>query len=344
MNGKNTQRKFEVIVTNILGILTIPVFIWLLYALNAFTLKGEFYEVGESSIEIFVALAIIVIILLIFLLSLFLVFPSFIRKNEIWFRENKVSFFVYSALIVGFILAITDLLCNNMQNKDFWNNILVEAHGLFFDILLFGIILSLYERFSDKHKESKRFQEEIDDYSGWKEPEAMFRIVGNIKRLVKIGISSINLGNCFLKDAKLAELNLNGCRLTGAILENSDLSFSDLSNSKIIDVSFKNAMLIGVNFKNSQCDMTDFEGAFLGGANFMNVNISSCNFKNSKFNSATILENAKIDDKKWFENHVQIATNFDTMIKKYIVEDTPIKDNSGYDYYIIKRRIENEFL
>jgi uncharacterized protein YjbI with pentapeptide repeats len=259
------------------------------------------------------------------------------KNPKVWLDGNKVTFFYRAALLIGFLLICIDFKTNNLFSADFWNNVLVEAHGMYLDILLFGIILTRFERASDTHHENKRWQEEITDFQKWNEAEAMFRIVGNIKRLVRNGITNIDLEYCYLAYANLQEVNLRGCQLTGTNLKNADLSFTDLSNAMLIGVDFSGAMLAGVNFQNSKCDISDFEGAFLGGANFMGVDLSSCGFENAKFNSATILENAFISDPIWFEKQKETAVNFETMIEKYIIDiENPIQNRSSKLYRIVR--------
>jgi len=45
-----------------------------------------------------------------------------------------------------------------------WRDVIVEAHGLLFDLVLFGIILTSYYIKTNKKQQVNRLQEEIEDY------------------------------------------------------------------------------------------------------------------------------------------------------------------------------------
>ncbi len=92
-----------------------------------------------------------------------------------------------------------------------------------FDLLIFGLFLLWLTKPGEKRRERdlniQRYQEEIEDYLGWDEKEAMYRIVGNIKRLNREGITNIYLKKANLKGADLHKANLEGANLTDARLE-----------------------------------------------------------------------------------------------------------------------------
>ncbi len=48
-----------------------------------------------------------------------------------------------------------------------WEDVLVEAHGLLFDIILFGIILTVFSQRIDKKMKILRCHEEIEDFLYW---------------------------------------------------------------------------------------------------------------------------------------------------------------------------------
>ena len=95
------------------------------------------------------------------------------------------------------------------ENGFSWHDLLVEANGVVFDLLVFGILLSVYESLRAKKANIDRFTEEIDDYRGWDEREASYRIAGLLRRLNKEKKYSIDLSNCYLVKAYLSNLNLS---------------------------------------------------------------------------------------------------------------------------------------
>ena len=181
-----------------------------------------------------------------------------INKFRVWLIDNKAAFFLFAALIFGASIFYIDTHTSDKFKTSFMGGVLVEAHGMMMDIILFGIILTLYERFTDKRKEIQRLHEEIDDYRGWDEPEAMYRIVGCIKRLNKKGVTKIDLKDCYLKKANLRNANLQGADLQGANLQEAD---------------FRVAGLRGANLKDVYLCTTNLQGADLRGADLQYANL-----------------------------------------------------------------------
>lgn len=129
---------------------------------------------------------------------------------------------------------------------DFYKNILVEAHGMLFDILVIGVFIFALHKTGEKRLKReldiKRWQEEIDDFRGWKSEEAKFRIIGNIKRLVRNGITDINLTDSFLKNADLL----------GANLKETDLRRANLMGAYLLDANLEEANLEGAHLERTE--------------------------------------------------------------------------------------------
>ena len=134
--------------------------------------------------------------------------------------DSKIRFFIISGLLIIFTLAILDFIF--IEN---WRGVLIEAHGLLFDVILFGIILTFFNLKMNKNEKIERLMEELDDYRGWDEKEAMYRSVGIIKRLNKLGITIINLKGQFLLKAFLPGVKLSKSILTGANLVSRQISY-----------------------------------------------------------------------------------------------------------------------
>ena len=213
----------------------------------------------------------------------------------------------------------------NQRDQD-WRGFLTEGHGMLWDIVFFGILLTFYERLRDKRelkqrneyekkealqkketeKQDKisRYLEEIDDLRGWQSQEAVFRIVGNLKRLNSLGITEINLDECYLKNARLTEINLKGSSFRNANLVNADFENAILDNtnwsfSKIEGAIFRKAEM---NFSSIEdienCSKTDFTQAKFKNTQFINVNATNARFWSSNFGRTTlngvILENCDL--------------------------------------------------
>ncbi len=107
------------------------------------------------------------------------------------------------------------------------------------DILVIVIVIQWFNEKRERQKEianeelekSRRIEqwkEEIDDYRGWDEKEATYRIVGMIKRLNKHNVTRIDLSRCFLKGANLENANLEGANLFRANLQGASLWSANL--------------------------------------------------------------------------------------------------------------------
>lgn len=156
----------------------------------------------------------------------------------------------------------------------FLDNILVEAHGLLFDIFIFGILIVIFNKIGERKREIKRYQEEIDDIRYWKSREAMYKIVGNIKRLEKNGITKIDLRHCFLKHAPL-----RGVKLLGATLRQAKLQDANLWQAKLQKTNFWKAKLNRANLREAKLQNAILVQAELEGAVFDEANLQGADLR-----------------------------------------------------------------
>lgn len=200
-----------------------------------------------------------------------------------YLTPKPARFFLLAALFWGGLMCFL----NYKDGARFkWHDLLVEANGMFFDLLVFGILLSIYEALREKKERIERLHEEIDDYRGWDEKEAMYRIVGAVKRLNKLGISNIDLTDCFLWKAKLDRLNL----------KDADLRYADLTEATLRYANLKGAHLILANLTKTNLSGADFTRADLRGANLTEADFG----KTTRRSKEAILTDAHVDT-NWFE-------------------------------------------
>ena len=140
----------------------------------------------------------------------------------------------------------------------FWGNILVEAHGMLFDLLVIGVFILWLNRLGERRQTIQRYREEIEDYLGWNEKEATYRIVGNIRRLNRESVSDIALSQAYLQGAKLGGADLHKADLWGANLHGAILLATDLCEADLIGANLRGANLHGAGLR----------GAKLGGARY----------------------------------------------------------------------------
>ena len=193
-----------------------------------------------------------------------------------WMILSPIRFFIAAILLIVPLIFILDLFW--LKAAGGFGGVLVEAHGLVFDLIVFGVIAALYEHYRQQHENAKkaevekqqrieRYQEEIDDFRGWDEKEAIYRIIGAIKRLNKEGISAINLSCHKLKGADLRGVNLSGGKLISADLREADLR----------EVNLTGANLAGADLTLANMPKTDLQGAIFLGANLTNTYLALAN-------------------------------------------------------------------
>jgi hypothetical protein len=229
---------------------------------------------------------------------------------------------VFAGVIFTLFLLFVLMLDLFLKNKDgFLGNLLGEGHGFLADILIFGIVLVLYNKAQERKRDIKRWQEEIEDFRGWDEKEATFRIVGAVKRLNKAGITAIDLSECFLENAFLNNLNLQnsnltradlrnarfvrtnlgaaifqGAKLQGAWLTYADLRNADLSRSRLEGAMFGAANLQGANLSHSDCQGAEFDDTELKGASLLKADLRNARYLEAKqLMSAKTLYRARLD-------------------------------------------------
>lgn len=226
-------------------------------------------------------------------------------------------------LLIGLVVIALSLPYYRFDFYNFYAQVLAEAHGMIFDIAIIGILLVWLNRTGEKRARIRTYKDEIDDFRLWESEEAAFRTVGNIKRLNRHKIYSINLAHSYL-----AKTNLNYVKLTGA-----NLNYANLTNSSLISVNLENARLNQTNFENSNMNQSvllkayangavfkdtylikanlekaflikaDFtnaflmeanlQGAYLTGADFNNANLYKADFRGAKGLTVEALENAR---------------------------------------------------
>ena len=137
-------------------------------------------------------------------------------------------------------------------------NILVEAHGLLFDVIIFGILFVVFAGIREKNMINRQHSELIDDYRNWVSEEATHRIAGAIRRLANAGYKSINASSCFLRKASFRDIKING---------------ADFRRANLRGASFRGCSIRNVNFYGADCREVDFSDCELTGVIFGSVDL-----------------------------------------------------------------------
>jgi uncharacterized protein YjbI with pentapeptide repeats len=209
------------------------------------------------------------------------------KKTQIIVFNSESFFFIAVTVVVGLSVLFLDTI-----DKEFsFHDILVELNGFVFDLIVLGVILSIYNYVRAKKERIINLKNELDDFKGWNEKEAMFRNVGIIRRLNRDGIAKIELTFSYLVSADLSNTDLKGSILHGNDLSNANFDKANLSETSLAGAKFCQANLYRVNLEKARIVCADFEGADLRVANFTNAVIIDTNFNGANFYQA-IFKNA----------------------------------------------------
>lgn len=205
------------------------------------------------------------------------------KKALDYLTVTPARFFLLAAILWG-----VGMYFINKKEGVQWKDIWVEADGMFFDLLVFGILLSIYEALREKNEKIDRYQEEIEDYRGWDEKEASYRIVGLIRRLFKEGVVQLNLSRCNLSGQYLANLDLSKSNLTNANLSRTNLSKANLSGMNLTGTNLSGANLSGANLSGAKLTHVNLSGANMPGVNLSNTNLSGLDISGANLSSSNL--------------------------------------------------------
>ena len=284
-----------------------------------------------------------------------------ITRLKDWFLESRVRFFLLSSLIWGIVLLIFDIFSDKighfflkiaqdlnlgkLADHGFLENVLIEAHGMWFDLIVLGIILTLYEKTTERRNDIKRLEEEIDDYRHWKEPEATYRIIGCVKRLSRLNITEIKLNQCYLKNAIFDfQMNLSYSKFWETDLENADFRGNNLENcafngSNLRYAKFRASNLKSADFYKSCLEGTDFTESWLYFAIFNCADLRGVDFHYVKINNETEFDEVIVERDDWIEYLKKFnIEGYQFIVDNYIVEDLVYLDNENVKYFKVRSR------
>ena len=204
----------------------------------------------------------------------------------------SIAVFIIASLIVTHI-------SRSYYDGDFMENVLVEAHGMLFDILVIGVLILFLNKLAEKRIENRRYIDEIDDFRGWESDEAAYRIAGNLKRLKRNGYEKeINLFGCYLNCMGLPHdileyfsTYLYGINLTGASLCNVNLRDAVLWCANLQDANLEGTDLQDADLQTAVLDDANLQGADLQDAYLRRVS----NLTLEQLSGVKSLYGAKLD-------------------------------------------------
>jgi uncharacterized protein YjbI with pentapeptide repeats len=166
-----------------------------------------------------------------------------------WLTKHPSRFFLVALFITSLLLFVIDIVIGFTQPSD-WRGVLTEAHGMWLDIFVLGLLLTIYENLRNKKENIERYIEELNDYSHWNEEEALYRTMGIIKRLNKLKYNKIDLYYLFLRKSILSEIVFKNNKIEGNNFDFSVIKNTIFKETKMINNSLNEAYLMNNEFAN----------------------------------------------------------------------------------------------
>ena len=255
------------------------------------------------------------------------------KSAKDWFNRiiaNPIRISVW-VLILSVFVVVGLTFYFEYYEPDFFKNVLIEAHGMLFEILVIGLFVLWLNNIGEKRRTVQSYIDEIDDFRGWESEEAMRRIKGNILRLNKLGVSKIPLSKCHLENVDLKCANLKGASLAGANLKKANLWEANLEGANLEGANLEKVTLAGANLKATNLLRTRLMGANLMGTLLSGANLSGANllgvtiFSFDQICQALTLYQAKLDDNLSEE----IELKRPDLLKEPILENIPYVTGDG---------------
>ncbi|PSQ98958.1 MAG: hypothetical protein BRD48_05430, partial [Bacteroidetes bacterium QS_9_68_14] len=123
-------------------------------------------------------------------------------------------------------------------------NLVAESYGILLDLLILGWLLLWLSHVADRRERKNRYREEIEDALGWHSPVASHRIVSNVRRLNRSGVTKgLELPEAYLEGASLENVQLGDSNLWGATLKGATLRRAALGGSLLAGANLEGAEL-----------------------------------------------------------------------------------------------------
>lgn len=229
--------------------------------------------------------------------------------------KSKVFFFIILFLVGLVVIWFLDLI----NAISFYHEIILASHGIVLDLLVLGIVLTLYEHFTERKNKIERYKEEIDDLRFWRSEEAMFRINGIVKRLNKLGVKELDLSHCHFKNFPTFK----------------DMAYWKFQCSSFINSHFFSIKLNGTNFYDSNIENSHFIHSDLTDCDFSLCILENVAFEQCVMNNVDFT-NAYIENNNWFfvlENNENVG--IDLLKQRFKISTATIEVKSKQFYQIL---------
>lgn len=140
-----------------------------------------------------------------------------------------------------------------LYSKDFFENVLVEAHGMILDLLVIGLVAYLFQRRSERSDLKKQVLRDLEDLRHYRGSDAGYRIYGELRRLSSLGVKKVTIATARINDVSLEGLDLVDSSAQGVVI----------SKSSLRDCAFTGCDFDGAVFLDVRAKRTTFRGAKL---------------------------------------------------------------------------------
>lgn len=251
----------------------------------------------------------------------------------------------YILYISVLFIAIIVLLSARFYSDEFYENILVEMHGVIFDTLVIGLVITIWAKKKDTDSKIESLKKEYEIYKAWKSPESsfkMYKIFNSLKEYgIELDLSHVNFNKIEIEDFEYHS-DLSFSNFTKSILNYCDLRYASFKYSVINNTKFFNCDFRGVNFFDTE--LTD---CYLYACSFNSSIVQSITFKNVHFEGVDF-RNAHLIEVKFvsckfinvnFENTASFKSNFGD---NFIPEGAIIVKDSKYSHNPTKIWLKNQ--
>ena len=248
--------------------------------------------------------------------------------------QKLYSKIIESSLLIAFIALISSsfivitlsfifLYFNKGQNL--LANILIEAHGMLFDILVIGIFILWLNQKGEARRLIKwktiSYNNEIDDLRGWESEEAARKIRGDILRLNELGITSMDLRLCCLKKMIMTGVKLKNSILISADLTETNLDEADFSQADLSGVKMQSANLIATRFEDAKLCFADLRETFLGLTYFSGADLFGADLRGAYFGGKDKIDELQLAH--LCKAKTLYGARLDSVIEKRVKEKSP---------------------
>jgi uncharacterized protein YjbI with pentapeptide repeats len=235
------------------------------------------------------------------------------RRSLAWALRRKYELFAYKlsrgwarvewaappmAVLLVLVPALIAIRTRYQDLSEIQQGVYIEAWGTVLDVLVVGIVLTVFVIARDRRDSVKRYLEEIDDYKKWDSEEARLRIAGNVRRLTRLGKTNIDFSGLILRKFSFASHDIHSLR--GATFSlGLRLDRMSKNTTQLEDVDFSHVDCTGVVFSRST-----FESPMLGLVG-KNLSFVSTKLVGASFDSARLAwTEYKKNKSDWFDDEV----------------------------------------